>query len=40
MRAAAVPDVTAVPLTFTVAAGSLVVGVTVSDVVLLPTDAV
>jgi hypothetical protein len=36
----AVPEATAVPLTVTVDVGSLVVGVTVTDVVVLLTDAV
>ena len=40
MPADAIPEVTAVPLTVTVAVGSAVVGVTVMDVVLFPTDAV
>ena len=36
----AVPDVTATPFTVTVAPGSCVTGVTVTDAVPLPTDVV
>jgi hypothetical protein len=36
----AVPEATVVPFTFIVALGSIAVGVTVSDEVVLPTDAV
>ena len=36
----AVPEVTVMPLTVTVAVGSLVVGVTVMEDVAFPTDAV
>ena len=39
MAADAVPEVTAVPLTVTVAVGSLVVGVAVNEVMLFATDA-
>jgi hypothetical protein len=38
MEPDAVPEVTAVPLTVTVAVGSCVVGVTVTDATALPTD--
>ena len=40
IAAEAVPDVVVVPFTVTVAVGSAVVGVTVIEAALFPTDAV